>query len=86
MIKRLARLADRSRLGRLADKSSSSPAGTAAIKVSITVGSLSLDATTIPALPFSNSIGLAPNLMEINKLLMIGASQHKRYCEKQRSD
>jgi hypothetical protein len=44
---------------------SSSPARTAVIRVSITAGSLSLDGTTMPALPFSNSRGLAPNLMDI---------------------
>src|SRR6266478_8078437 len=47
------------------NNSSSSPARTAAISVSITVGSLSLEGTTMPALPFSNSMGLAPNLMDI---------------------
>jgi hypothetical protein len=43
----------------------SSPARTAEIRVSITAGSLSLEGTTMPALPFSNSMGLAPNLMDI---------------------
>jgi hypothetical protein len=41
------------------NSSSSSPARTAVIRVSITGGSLSVDGTTIPALPFSNSMGLA---------------------------
>jgi hypothetical protein len=41
------------------NSSSSSPARTAVIRVSITAGSLSVDGTTIPALPFSNSMGLA---------------------------
>jgi hypothetical protein len=44
---------------------SRSPARTAAVRVSITVGSLSLDGATMPALPFSNSMGLVPNLMDI---------------------
>src|SRR6202162_922520 len=47
------------------NSSSSSPARTAEISVSITAGSLSLDGTTIPAFPFSNSMGLAPNLTDI---------------------
>src|SRR5205814_2979303 len=46
-------------------RSSSSPARTAVIRVSITAGSLSLDGTTMPALPFSNSMGLAPNLTDM---------------------
>jgi hypothetical protein len=41
------------------NNSSSSPARTAAIRVPITVGRLSFDGTTIPALPFANSMGLA---------------------------
>src|SRR3984957_17631948 len=47
------------------NNSSSSPARTAEMRVSITTGSLSLDGTTMPAFPFSNSMGLAPNLMDI---------------------
>jgi hypothetical protein len=31
---------------------------------SINAGSLSFEPTTMPALPFSNSTGLAPNLMD----------------------
>lgn len=50
------------------NSSSSSPARTAEIRVSITAGSLSLDGTTIPALPLSNSMGLAPNLTDIHDL------------------
>src|ERR1700722_17445413 len=46
-------------------RSSSSPARTAAIRVSMTAGSLSLDPTAMPALPFSNSMGLAPNLIDM---------------------
>src|ERR1700674_620442 len=46
-------------------RSSSSPARTAAISVSITAGSFSLGPTAMPALPFSNSTGLAPNLMDM---------------------
>src|SRR6187455_1014788 len=48
-----------------AKRSSISPARTASIRVLITVGSLSFDGTAIPALPFSNSMGLAPNLTDM---------------------
>jgi hypothetical protein len=43
-------------------RSSSSPARTAAIGASMSAGSLSFEPTTMPALPFSNSTGFAPNL------------------------
>jgi len=46
-------------------RSSNSPARTAAMSASISAGSLSFEPTTMPALPFSNSTGLAPNLMDM---------------------
>src|SRR5262249_17938448 len=42
-------------------RSSNSPTRAAAIKVSMTVGSLSFDATVMAAFPFSNSTGLPAN-------------------------
>lgn len=39
---------------------SNSPALTAPISASMSAGSLSLEATAMPALPFSNSMGLVP--------------------------
>src|ERR1700716_450840 len=44
--------------------SSSSPLRTAAIKVSITDGSLSSDGTAMALLPFSNSSGFRPSRMK----------------------
>ena len=48
-----------------AKRSSNSPARTASMRVLMTVGSLSFDGTTMPALPFSNSMGFVPNLIDI---------------------
>jgi hypothetical protein len=51
----------------LAMTSSSSPAQTAAMRVSMTDDSLSFDGTMIAGLPFSNSTGLLPNLIDMNR-------------------
>ena len=82
----LARFADRSSLGRLAEQLVQLPGADGGDQGIDHRWQLVLGGNDDAGLTLLELDRLGPELDGINKLLMICASQHKRYCEKRRSD